>query len=293
MPNPTRPNVEPIWTQGNNAARQQPTNGEQFTGFTPNFRPPAGWHNWLFGIMSDWIAWLDFITNMPSNFPVSNVGHVILTDTNLQGQLDQCDAFLSSLNVSPVVVTPTGNPAVFTISPNPLNSGNPVVFLNGVLKTLNSDYTYALVLGVGTITFATAPAGGQHIDVYCLLANQPGSGGSSTTGGYVAHGSTGSPVVITAGGGITSTSDQRAIIFIVSSGGVFPVTANPQVTAGSKVGQELLLVGTSASNAPTLDSGNGLLLNGPITMGLTPSGAGVVLSLFWNGSVWQEDDRNV
>ncbi len=63
MPSPTRPAVIPIWTVGNLPARVQPTDGEQTTGFVANFRPPAKWHNWLFGEMSDWIAWLDFITN--------------------------------------------------------------------------------------------------------------------------------------------------------------------------------------------------------------------------------------
>lgn len=66
MPNPTQPSVLPIWTQGNNSARTQPSNGEQFTGFYPNFRPPSGWHNWLFGIFSDWIVWFNFITS-PAN----------------------------------------------------------------------------------------------------------------------------------------------------------------------------------------------------------------------------------
>lgn len=66
MSNPTRPGVLPIWTQGNSGVRVQPTDGEQFTGFVPNFRPPSTWHNWLFGVFSDWIEWLDFISN-PAN----------------------------------------------------------------------------------------------------------------------------------------------------------------------------------------------------------------------------------
>lgn len=63
MPNPTQPGVLPIWTQGNNSVRTQPTDGEQFTGFTANFRPPSSWHNWLFGVFSDWISWLNFIAS--------------------------------------------------------------------------------------------------------------------------------------------------------------------------------------------------------------------------------------
>lgn len=85
MSNPVQPSVLPIWTEGNTAVRTQPTDGEQFAGFVPNFRPPASWHNWLFGIMSDWIAWLNFVsspvgqTQTATTAPASPVGNPIRT----------------------------------------------------------------------------------------------------------------------------------------------------------------------------------------------------------------------
>lgn len=285
MPNPTRPNVVPIWTQGNNSARQQPTNGEQFTGFVPDFRPPAGWHNFLFGIMSDWIEFLNFATE-DGNLPVGNVGHNILTGITLQDQLDECDAFLSSLGLKPIPVSPTGNPAVFTMSEAPVNSSVPIVFKDGEEQKSGTDYTYAVILGVPTITYGAAPDPAEVTTAFALTANQPGAGGSSMTGGFVVYGSTISPLVITAAGGVTSTSDQRALMFLVSSGGQVNITANPQISAGTKVGQELRLVGTSDTNYITMQDGNGLSLNGPISLKNHQ-----VIDLWWDGSVWVEDAR--
>jgi hypothetical protein len=97
MPSPTRPVAYPIWTQGNTPARQQPTNGEQFSGFPPNFRPPSGWHNWLFGIMSDWIAWLDYITQtslIPNTYFDASVG------TN--GTFPDINTLMASGNISQI-----------------------------------------------------------------------------------------------------------------------------------------------------------------------------------------------
>lgn len=284
MPSPTRPGVVPIWTVGNTPARTQPTNGEQFAGFSPNFRPPAEWHNWLFGEMSDWIAWLDFATQ--GNGPVSNVGHNILTGTTVQAQFDETDAFLSSLGLQPLTMSVTGNPLIYNVTPLPLNGSQPLIFLDGLDELPTTDFTWAVVSGVGTVTFAVAPSGGQTPIAIGLTANNPGSGGSSQTGGYVAYGS-GASGILVAATGMNSTADQRALIFTVSSGGAVPITGNPQISAGSKIGQELRVVGTSDTDYITFATGTGLLLNGPISMK-----NGVTLDLYWNGSVWAESDRS-
>ena len=288
MPNPTRPNSYPLWTQGNNAVRQQPTNGEQFTGFTPNFRPPSGWHNWLFGIVSDWISWLDFVTTGGA-LPISNVSHNILTGTTAQAQLDETDAFLSSLGIEYLVVTPTNNPLVFTLDQAPVNSSDLFVFSDGQLVRKTGNWSYAVIAMVPTLTFTAgnAPAPGQQLDVATLTASQPGAGGSAVSGGFVAVGDAGAPVAVPAAAGVLQYNNQRTLLFTVSTGGVTPVTSAPQVAAGTKVGQELRIVGTSDVNAITFVSGNGLLLNGPITMG-----NGVSLDLYWNGLVWAESDRS-
>lgn len=105
--------------------------------------------------------------------------------------------------------------------------------------------------------------------------------------GFVPYGTTSAPTTISATGGVGIISDQRVILFTVSAGGTVPITANPQAAAGSKVGQELRLVGTSNTNAITLSDGNGLSLNGPVTLTLNAT-----IDLWWNGAVWVESDRS-
>lgn len=97
-----------------------------------------------------------------------------------------------------------------------------------------------------------------------------------------------SPSAIVAGTGVAFTgSYSNSLWFIQGSGGAVTVTANPQVAAGSFVGQRLKLVGRSDTNTVTLANGTGLSLNGNITMG-----ADSTLSLEWDGTNWREDSRN-
>ena len=289
MPNPTVPSVLPVWTQGNNSVRTQPTNGEQFTGFTPNFRPPAGWHNWLFGIMSDWIEYLAFA--IQGNNPVSNVGHNILIGTTLQQQLDECDAFLSSIGLSPVTLLSTSNPNVFTLSKLPLNGSLPIIFVDGVESTPGVDFTYSVTSGIMSITWANLPSSGQPVSCFALTAVNPGSGGTSVSGGFVAYGSEAMPIAVTAAGGIAATSDQRQLWYIQGSNGTSPapviISSTPQITAGTKVGQEMRLVGADSTNYVELNTGNGLFLNGPVTLLANQS-----IDFEWNGTVWRESDRS-
>lgn len=103
----------------------------------------------------------------------------------------------------------------------------------------------------------------------------------------VLTGSQGTPSAITAGGGIAFTgSSYNNIWFITGSGGAVTVTANPQVAAGTLVGQTLRIIAESASNTVTLADGTGLSLNGAWIGGLNS-----VLELVWDGSVWVEQAR--
>lgn len=105
--------------------------------------------------------------------------------------------------------------------------------------------------------------------------------------GYIPQGSPGSPVLITAAGGITSTADRKQVVYTVSSVGVTTITANPQISAGTKVGDTMLVEGTSDANYIIFNDGNGLYMNGPIMLK-----ANVGVSFHWNGVVWHEDFRN-
>lgn len=100
-------------------------------------------------------------------------------------------------------------------------------------------------------------------------------------------GSAGSPTAITAVGGITfSGTNYQNYNFIVGSGGPVTVTANPQISAATNVGQVLVLIAKSATNTVTISDGNGLSLNGAWVGGLNS-----VITLVWDGSNWIEESR--
>jgi hypothetical protein len=152
---------------------------------------------------------------------------------------------------------------------------------------------------VGTATNVTgivaAANGGTGLSSPGTAGNvlvSTGSGWTSGTpsggGAYLIHSSVASPtsIVATSGLAITAT-DQRGQWYIQGSGGAVTVTASPQISAGSIIGQELMLDGVSDTNSVTFTNGSGLALNGNAVLG-----SGNVLTLFWNGSVWQEQARN-
>ncbi len=133
----------------------------------------------------------------------------------------------------------------------------------------------------------TLPVDGG-INGYVLSTNGSGvtswaAAGGGGGGAYVVQATRASPTLITAAGGITSTSNQRQIIFVAGNGGAVNITANPQISAGSIIGQELRLVGRSATDTVQLDNGTGLSLNGTTVLGLDD-----VIDLFWDGSNWVE-----
>jgi len=103
----------------------------------------------------------------------------------------------------------------------------------------------------------------------------------------VLTGSTGTPQSITAAGGIAFTgSSYNNIWFIKGNGGAVTVTADPQIAAGTNVGQVLRLVGEDNTDTVTLSDGTGLSLNGA-WVGAKDS----ILNLVWDGTNWVEMNR--
>jgi hypothetical protein len=96
-----------------------------------------------------------------------------------------------------------------------------------------------------------------------------------------------SPTNITAGGGITpgnTYSDET--IFIQGSGAAVDISANPQIAAGTTVGQKLRLIGRSSVNTVLLEDGTGCSLNGAWL-----AEADSVITLLWDGTNWVEIAR--
>ena len=92
------------------------------------------------------------------------------------------------------------------------------------------------------------------------------------------------PSSIVAGTGISFTGlAGHNLWFVAGSGGAVDISANPQIVAGSAVGQELILIGRDATNTVQLDDGTGLSLNGSAILGLDD-----VVGLIWDGTNWVE-----
>lgn len=161
----------------------------------------------------------------------------------------------------------------------------PTTDLTGAVNLGSGQHVLNSVVG-GVVQFNTLAAGSNVSiapsgDTLVISA----VGGGSGTGALNVLG-TPTPLAITAGGGITATTDQRALQYVTTTGGPVNVTAVPQISGGVTVGQELYLQGTSATNYPILANGNGLSLNGPIDL---QNNSGLIL--VWNGTVWSEISR--
>ena len=86
---------------------------------------------------------------------------------------------------------------------------------------------------------------------------------------------------------VVSSASKKITAYIQGSGGFVDITANPQITAPTIDGQELVVVCCSDANAVQIDDGNGLKLNGAYIM-INNS----VLTLISKGSLWVEKSRN-
>lgn len=116
--------------------------------------------------------------------------------------------------------------------------------------TINAPST-ATATGVTIYFLRTNPKDLQEAVDFLALDKYPVIQGNST-----------SPKLLTAGTALTFTARNPAVkSYIAGSGGPVVVTANPQIQAGSREGQLLLLVGTDDTNTVTYSTGTGLLLD--------------------------------
>lgn len=111
-----------------------------------------------------------------------------------------------------------------------------------------------------------------------------GSGGVGG-GALVVTGSRSSPSTITVAGLTYDTSGgSRQMWFITGDTTTgTDITANPQISVGSTVGQELILVARDGTRPVKFEDGNGLSLNGEWY-----GGEDSILGLFWDSSAWVE-----
>jgi len=209
------------------------------------------------------------------------------TTTGSNQSITPTRSFVDLTNTSLVSINNIASPADGQIIVLKNDTGATITIIN------NSGGTAANRILTGTNQDLTMLAGSAIILAYDNNSTRwqvvGGSGGGSST----LFGSTGSPrsvvaaTVITSGASHMSTTANKQMVFVVGSiSGESDVSANPQITNGTIVGQEMRLVGTSDANYILLEDGNGLSLNGPWY-----SYNNDTLDLYWNGTVWSEFSR--
>lgn len=174
---------------------------------------------------------------------------------------------------------------------------------------LTTDVSGTLGVGNGGTGVANPTSGSVYIGAGSspMTAVAPGTSGNVLTSNgstWVSqaassaapslNGGSGSAQSVTAGGGVTLASlTYQNFAWVAGSGGAVTVTKTPSLTAGTADGQQLKLVGTSATNTVTLQdqanlASSGLSLNGNITLAKDST-----LSLHWDAtqSLWVEDAR--
>jgi len=179
---------------------------------------------------------------------------------------------------------PTGNidgsNTSFTLSMTPSMGSDALVLVDGVALYPN-EYS----LTGTTLTLNTAPALGT--EVTCAYAVEGGGGGGSS-GAYVVYGNRLAGLSIAAASTIATSTDQRQMRFLQSTGGSYMLSSTPQIASSATVGAELLLMGTSSTDYIILQDGNGFSLNG--NCNLTDNQALYCVS---DGSVWREVSRRM
>lgn len=209
------------------------------------------------------------------------------TTTGSAQSITPTRSFVDLTNASLVSINNIASPANGQVIVLKNDTGATITIIN------NSGGTAANRILTGTNQDLTMLAGSAIILAYDNNSSRwqvvGGSGGGSST----VFGSTGSPRSVVAATGITSgashmsTTANKQLIFVVGSvAGESNISASPQITAGTIVGQEMRIVGTSDSDYILLEDGTGLSLNGPWY-----SYNNDTLDLYWNGTVWSEFSR--
>lgn len=107
--------------------------------------------------------------------------------------------------------------------------------------------------------------------------------GSALSGASVT-GSTGTPSDITAAGGIAFTGSAPINVwFVQGDGGPQTIVANPQIAAGTVVGQILFLILVDDTKGLTFANGTGIKLNGDV---LVMDSEQIPKMFIWDGTDW-------
>lgn len=181
------------------------------------------------------------------------------------------------------VEVPDGVIDSFTLTEDPVSADALDVYVDDTIATID---TWDLVRTPTTqyVQFKPGFIPEAARTVYFSYWATPITGAPSGAGDYdVVYGTEASPFPISAAGGITPTAFKRQLWFVQSDGGAITISANPQIAAGSMIGQKVTLMGASAVNTITITNGFGVTSNGAVT--LVDDNA---ITYIWTGTVWRE-----
>lgn len=163
----------------------------------------------------------------------------------------------------------------------------------GATIAINSDGTglafgatlgqIAAANGYATMAAASANASAASATAAAASAVAAAASAAQAAAGAIVYGTRASPLNITASGGITSHGTQSEMQLLHGSPGAVVISANPQISPGTMIGQTLMLCGADDTNTVTLTNGNGLSMNGDIILGLDD-----VIMYFWDTVNWIE-----
>ncbi len=176
-----------------------------------------------------------------------------------------------------------------------LTNGNIFVGSAGGVATDVAMSGDATISNTGALTIGAKKIQASKLDSGAAnsgdVATADGSGGvsyaapASTAPGL--SGTDASPTTVTAAGGVVFSGNAYENYYFLTAASAITVSATPQISAATNVGQRLVITSKSATNTITLADGNGLSLNGTWVGGLDS-----VLILYWNGnSKWVEISR--
>ncbi len=171
--------------------------------------------------------------------------------------------------------------------------------VNGQLVTVHNETTVDVTMKAASVTASAAdridmvndaiiPSKTSAEFIYNSTSSRWKLKSVSGSLGTVVTSTRGGPTVVGATGltGIVFGAEQKRVIFVVGDGNA--ITANPQIPAGTFVGQECILFGTSDGLPVTFNHGTGLsLVSANIVLG-----NGTSARMMWDGSAWADIGRN-